>query len=225
MLSKTKTFKNIVNYAFETIDSDKSGSIDKTELYAGLILIHLNLAAYVGPAACRPASKEYVNELFDMLDENHNGTLDKEEFLTIMTILCSQITTRVFIQLSMTLMIVPFISQYLVDSIKDIYWVVRVILVEIDDAEVVSEFIFGVVSHCWDVILLLTPPIIQGCLRSIYESLSESFVSTMPLTIMSCLLGCMIVPWLLFRCDEFYNSVASRRSDVKKVKSNVKPLY
>ncbi len=155
--------------------------------------------------------------MFDLLDTNKNGTLSKEEFTTLMTILCSQITTRVFMQLLMTLLIVPFISQYLVDAIKDIYRVVCIILTEIDDAEVVTEFIWDLVLRAWNFVLCLTPPILQGFISSFYEGLSESFLDTMPLTIMSCVLGCIIVPWLLYKCDEFYNHVAVSRSNIKKI--------
>lgn len=71
--TKSKVFKNMVDKAFVVIDADGSGEIDKKELYAGLILIHLRLAAYVGAAACRPASKEYVEEIFDSLDKDGTG--------------------------------------------------------------------------------------------------------------------------------------------------------
>eukprot|EP01083_Nonionella_stella_P096197 270343_1 len=117
-------------------------------------------------------------------------------------------------------MIVPFISQYLVDFVKDVVGVVKMILIEIDEAEVVSECVMGIMGHCWDFVISLTPPILQRCVRSINESLSESFIDTMPLTIMSCLLGCMIVPWLLYKCDEFYNVIASKKSVTTKQKTS-----
>ncbi len=215
-LFRSKIFENIVNYTFDSIDIDKSGTIDRKEIYTGLLLVHLKLAAYVGPAACRPVSKDYLFTMFDLLDTDDSGTLNKEEFTELMTILCSQITTRVFTQLSMTLMIVPFISQYLVEFIKDVYRLVCVVLAEIDDKEVVSEFVWKLILHGWELLLALTPPILQRFIGSFYGGLSESFMDTMPLTIMSCLLGCMIVPWLLYKSDEFYNRVAVTRSTIKR---------
>lgn len=233
ILTRSRTFQKLVDYSYDVIDSDGSGTIDKKELYAGLILIHLNLAAYVGPAACRPATREYVDEMFDILDQDQNGTLDKEEFKILMTILCSQIASRVFLQLSMALMIVPFISKYLVDLIQITIGYIGMVLKEIDDNEVISEYLMGLLENCWNVIKLMTPPILQRCFLSIYENVE---IDTMPLTVISCLLGCMIVPWLLYKCDEFHNSVASRESLVKKknVKKNakknspkktIKPMY
>jgi hypothetical protein len=35
------------------VDADKSGDITLDEMYAGLLLIHLKLAVYVGAPACR----------------------------------------------------------------------------------------------------------------------------------------------------------------------------
>lgn len=222
IMTRSKTFQNLVNYTFDTIDSDKSGTIDKKELYTGLILIHLNLAAYVGPAACSPASKEYVDQMFDMLDKDRNGSLNKEEFTVLMSILCSQITTRVFIQLSMTILIVPFISEYFVDFMKDSYRVFWVILAQIDEKEDMSEFVMKMMKYGWDGVLLLTPPILQTFISSVYDALSEGYMDGMPLTIMSCVLGCMIVPWILFKCDEFYNGIALKRSKRGREHTQVK---
>ena len=42
--------------AFDLVDADKSGSVDEKELYSGLLLIHLKLGCYAGPAACKVSS-------------------------------------------------------------------------------------------------------------------------------------------------------------------------
>ena len=52
-LARTSFFKNMVDNAFAAIDADGSGDIDEKELYSGLLLIHLQLGAYAGPAACK----------------------------------------------------------------------------------------------------------------------------------------------------------------------------
>ena len=205
----------MVAYAFNTVDIDQSGSIDKKELYTGLLLIHLKIASYgAGPAACRPASKEYVDGMFDMLDEDKNGTLNNEEFTTLMTILCSQLTTRIILQLSMTLIIVPIMAQYIVDFFQFVAVVVTKILIKIDDAEVITEMIMRFLSRCWDGVLMFTPPIIQSAMDSVSDAVGDGLMDAMPLTVMSCLLGMIIVPWMLFKCDEFYNKVAIRKSMV-----------
>jgi len=52
-LTSTKFFERRVDSAFSTIDVDKSGDVTCEELYAGLLLIHLKMAIYVGAPACR----------------------------------------------------------------------------------------------------------------------------------------------------------------------------
>jgi len=55
-LTRTKYFQKAIDSSFEMIDVDKSGDVSLEELYAGLLLIHLNMAVYVGPPACRVCS-------------------------------------------------------------------------------------------------------------------------------------------------------------------------
>ena len=52
LLTRTKAFKKLTKWAFQVCDNNHTGSINKTELYAGFLLVHLNLAKYAGPAAC-----------------------------------------------------------------------------------------------------------------------------------------------------------------------------
>jgi hypothetical protein len=52
LLTRSKPFKAIVKRAFKVCDNDQTGEINKLELYAGLLLVHLKLAKYAGPAAC-----------------------------------------------------------------------------------------------------------------------------------------------------------------------------
>ena len=107
MWTRSKNFKKLTDWAFKTIDADGSGQVDKKELYTGLLMIHLKLATYAGPAACRPATREYCEKIFDQMDVDKSGELDREEFTEVMQIVCAQVFTRVTIQWTMTLMIVP----------------------------------------------------------------------------------------------------------------------
>ena len=53
ILTESTYFTKIVNSAFETVDVDKSGDVTLNELYSGLLLIHLQMASYVGAPACK----------------------------------------------------------------------------------------------------------------------------------------------------------------------------
>eukprot|EP00591_Stephanopyxis_turris_P011249 CAMPEP_0195526658 /NCGR_PEP_ID=MMETSP0794_2-20130614/27852_1 /TAXON_ID=515487 /ORGANISM="Stephanopyxis turris, Strain CCMP 815" /LENGTH=174 /DNA_ID=CAMNT_0040657399 /DNA_START=130 /DNA_END=651 /DNA_ORIENTATION=+ len=106
---RTKAFRNLCKWSFDICDRDSSGEIDKTELYAGLLLVHINLAKYAGPAACYPPDREVVESLFEASDDNNSGGIDEEEFLMIMIILCSQITFRIIAYYFFLIFIVPYL--------------------------------------------------------------------------------------------------------------------
>ena len=64
-LTNTEYFRNTVNSAFDKIDVDKSGDVTLEELYAGLLLIHLKMAIYVGAPACRVSTYiHYISCVF-----------------------------------------------------------------------------------------------------------------------------------------------------------------
>ncbi|GMH54690.1 hypothetical protein TrRE_jg2505 [Triparma retinervis] len=73
-------------------------------------MIHLELAKYVGPAACKPPSRKVVGDLFWEFDADDSGTLDKEEFCNLTIILLSNIMGRILFQFSMTIALVPFLA-------------------------------------------------------------------------------------------------------------------
>lgn len=97
-LSRSKWFTKLSDNAFAVVDADGSGEVDEKELYSGLLLIHLKLGCYAGPAACRPVDRARVHQVFETMDVDDSGSLDKEEFREVMMVLCSNIFTRVLIQ-------------------------------------------------------------------------------------------------------------------------------
>jgi hypothetical protein len=52
-LARTSFFQNMAASAFDLVDADGSGAVDEKELYSGLLMIHLKLGTYAGPAACK----------------------------------------------------------------------------------------------------------------------------------------------------------------------------
>jgi hypothetical protein len=104
-LSRSKRFRKWCEWAFHVIDTDKSNSVDETELYSGLLLIHLKLGTYVGPAACRPLGRERCHAVFQKMDLDGSGRLDFDEFQQVMSVLFSNILLRVIAQWSLTIMV------------------------------------------------------------------------------------------------------------------------
>jgi len=212
--SKSERFQKLVSWTFEAIDVDKSGSVDKTELYSGLILIHLKLAAYVGPAACRPASRAYVEEIFDILDHDNSGFLDENEFGVVITMLCSQILTRVLLQLGMTLLIVPSVALYIIEFCTDLTKLMKIIMNEIEQVELASQSLFWLFTSLLNFIV---PAGIQNAWHKVGEAVPDEAYNSLPLTIVSCVLGMLLVPWMLYQIDEFYNKIATRKKKRRKL--------
>ena len=58
-LTQTGYFQKAIDSSFDMIDVDKSGDVSLEEMYAGLLLIHLQLAVYAGFPACRVRTELY----------------------------------------------------------------------------------------------------------------------------------------------------------------------
>jgi hypothetical protein len=104
-LARTKRFHKICDNAFELVDTDGSNSVDEKELYSGLLLIHLKLGTYAGPAACRPLGRERCGAIFQKFDADGSGELNRQEFHKIMGVLFGNVLLRVLAQWSLTLMV------------------------------------------------------------------------------------------------------------------------
>ena len=107
-ICRTRYFSSVCDTVFDTIDTDQSKAVDRNELYQGLLLIHLKLGTYAGPAACRPLSRDRCNEVFDALDADRSGYLDKTEFREVMMILFGNVFLRVIVQWYMTIIFVLY---------------------------------------------------------------------------------------------------------------------
>ena len=59
ILTRSKPFQKLVDKVFKACDTSKTGSVSKSELYVGLLSIHITLARYAGPAACFVSSREF----------------------------------------------------------------------------------------------------------------------------------------------------------------------
>mmetsp|Transcript_23091 Transcript_23091/g.27804 ORF Transcript_23091/g.27804 Transcript_23091/m.27804 type:complete len:228 (-) Transcript_23091:144-827(-) len=161
---KTKAFKRLCSWAFKASDRNSTGEVNKDELYAGMLFVHLNLAKYAGPAACYPPTRDVVDELFEASDDNNSGGIDEEEFRVIMVILCSQLTFRIAAYYIILITIVPYII-----------WTILKIL----DVIGVDEAIQSLDENVWE---SYAPSFLQTLVNMIpdttWESLPETLVST-----------------------------------------------
>ena len=51
ILTRSKPFQKMVDKVFKGCDTSNTGTISKSELYVGLLKVHITLARYAGPAA------------------------------------------------------------------------------------------------------------------------------------------------------------------------------
>jgi len=110
-LTKTQWFKRLTRWAFGICDSDGTGRVGRTELYAGILLVHLQLAKYAGAAACYPPSREVIDGLYDASDDDKSGTIDLKEFEKIMVVCCAQILSRIFVYFLIIILLVPYVAS------------------------------------------------------------------------------------------------------------------
>lgn len=120
ILTRSALFRKISHWAFEQCDTDRSGHVGKEELYSGILLVHIQLAKYVGVAACYPPSRPAMDNLFHAADDNRSGTIDEHEFLQIMMIACAQITSRMIVYYTIIIMFVPHMANSMLRTLLQI---------------------------------------------------------------------------------------------------------
>lgn len=220
ILRKSQPFKRLCHSAFHAIDCDNSGQVDKQELYTGLLLIHLRLAAYVGPAACRPVTKDQADALFDLMDVDHSATLSEKEFEEVMIVLCSSIVSRVFLLFVMTIFFIPILARNTVSLLLQLY---------------AHEPLKAYVTTSWNqfvnnpIFLQITSPNQNALFHVVHSTYTAccnatSFLVTkiprtvldaMPFSLVSSVLGSLLVPWCLLKIDAFFETMAKGSVDKK----------
>ena len=73
ILSNEKKFAEVARVAFDSVDTDKSGQIDGTELEKVMVQIATDMGA-------DPPTKEDVMEVLEHLDADKSGKISFEEF-------------------------------------------------------------------------------------------------------------------------------------------------
>lgn len=192
------------------IDADGSGSVDAKELYAGLLLIHLKLGTYAGPAACRPLSRERAETVFTKFDVDGSGTLDRNEFQSVMTVLFGNVFLRVLVQWTLTLMVVPSVAQALIDGVGWLWgWGMRVVQDLDEHSELAKAVELGVEKGA-SYFAGMNPYMEKA--GEYLEMVPESVWEAIPLGIVSTVLGIIVVPWSIFQVDDFFQRLADKKS-------------
>lgn len=90
----------------------QTARIDRTQVYAGILLVHLQLAPYLGVAACHPPSREMIDEMFYKTDYNDLGTIGLEEFTDILILSFTHISSRIIMYYCILLVGLPIAAKH-----------------------------------------------------------------------------------------------------------------
>ena len=100
--------------AFAEVDIDHSGSIDKNELYVGVLELYLQLHRY--GLNIRTPPRDKVEKLMDLADTDGRG-LELEKFKEVIEPLVRQTFGRVILQIALTI-ICPMIASYVTFGLR-----------------------------------------------------------------------------------------------------------
>lgn len=221
--SRTHYFKEMSNWAFDVVDLDGSGFVDEKELYSGLLLIHLKLGSYAGPAACRPVARERVHDLFLKRDVDNSGTLDREEFGEMIAVLCGNVFTRVFAQWSLTLIIVPMVAKLLLDGVVSLVSFCWDALTTLEGYDAIESAVLTQYNQIGGWFYEKSPDFLMKAgstfasrTYGILDMIPDSVWSTVPVTLVSCILGCLAVPYIIFKIDDFFQAIGERKTTKSK---------
>lgn len=114
VLTRSKAFARLTEMAFSVCDNERNGRIGKSDFFAGVLLVHMELAKHAGAAACFPPTREVVDKLFDACDSDSNGELDIAEFRRALVISCAQIASRMTVYFSLMVLVVPLAARRII---------------------------------------------------------------------------------------------------------------
>lgn len=149
ILTRSKPFQKLVDKVFKGCDTSNTGTISKSELYVGLLSVHIKLGRYAGPAALFPPGREVSDQLFEAADADKSGGINRTEFQNILAILCAQLLSRMLVYYCALILFVPWFSKKVIDSVESIS---EGSYLESTAEQVISISIFMVAASIWSLI-------------------------------------------------------------------------
>ena len=232
ILTGSSFFKKICDNVFDTIDVDRSGKINESELYQGLLLIHLKLGMYFGPAACNPISLDRTKFIFNKLDTNRDGSLDKQEFQKVLALLMGNVLSRILFQFVCTILIVPFLANTILENIMEGYGILtgsmlpvfrekyQPLLVVALGVDLMTEYaltafattsyavqrtgISNLVSNITEVPAQFVAEKYDAFVLKPIGEIEQEMWESLPLTLLSTILALIIVPYSIVKTDDLF---------------------
>lgn len=156
------------------------------------------------------------------MDSDGSGHLDRDEFEAVVMVLFGNVMMRVVIQYACTLLIVPMIAQAILSTITGTIQFVYLLIATLDERNSLANSVELLLEHLWHHAITFWSSkipsfvysgveVVQGWLDAIPDSVWESI----PLTLVSTILSCMLVPWSLLQIDDLFQRLAES-SNAKK---------
>lgn len=143
--------------------------------------------------------------MFHKLDTDNSGTLDREEFATVMTILYSQVFTRIVIQWTLTLMIVPVTTKYILNYATLFLFAVHNFWKDIDDdLDPLQRLLWKV----WEIFLFYTPEKLDQAGLIAWMIISKIPWKSMPPIILTVGQVSVALPYVLNHVEDFFRRAA-----------------
>mmetsp|Transcript_21944 Transcript_21944/g.38569 ORF Transcript_21944/g.38569 Transcript_21944/m.38569 type:complete len:241 (-) Transcript_21944:11-733(-) len=111
--TKSKRFQEWVRNVFEAVDLDKSGALGVQEAYIAVLQLYVQIAGVCKGA--KPPPWEHVEELFDSCVAPGRDELNVTEFQGFCEILCSEIASRVAVQMFLQSAVAPLLGLLVLD--------------------------------------------------------------------------------------------------------------
>mmetsp|Transcript_31933 Transcript_31933/g.52698 ORF Transcript_31933/g.52698 Transcript_31933/m.52698 type:complete len:231 (-) Transcript_31933:933-1625(-) len=186
-ITRSKSFNKLCKYVFSICDGNHTGAINATELYAGVLLVHLNLAKYAGAAACYPATRQAVDQLFLASDDDNSGGVDEAEFMNIMIITAASISSRILTYYAFLIVLVPYLAARIINILE---------FLRVDDGILK-------IDAAWDAT-------VPDWLNWFIDIVPDSFWLSLPEQIISLAFFFFVIPKIFDKIDQTGAEVAER---------------
>jgi len=116
-------FKAKCREIFDSVDVDKSGTVDVKEVYSMVLLIYLYVAQYTTINKRTIPTVAQVEELYKKVDVDNSGTLDYEEFEAMAILEVQAVSARISTQLVCQLALAPLVASGVVKILSEYIFV------------------------------------------------------------------------------------------------------
>ena len=151
------------------------------------------------------------------MDKDKSGGLDKDEFEHVMMVLFGNVLLRVIFQYSCTLMIVPLVAQLMLRGLTRLLTAMVTVIQNLDQQSSMANTVELFLERLWETATSglgrVTPMMLQRLGSHVAgwgQSIPSSVWAALPLTLLSTILGLMIVPWSLMKIDDWFQTLADK---------------